>query len=157
MDDTAAVQGRSAGARTECLTIFWTALRVARWRSTASRPRRSRLPRCFRPVTCDGGRAQEQHDRRGGALLHSARQHRQRWVVLEDTQAHQPADNIAPIVRNDFLAKLSDRAAFETTLNEISAKIDTPTLADLYKQVTVDRKDPKQVATDWLRAHAFIQ
>jgi osmoprotectant transport system substrate-binding protein len=79
------------------------------------------------------------------------------WVVLEDTKHTQPADNIAPIVRNDFLAKLSDRAAFETTLNEISAKIDTSTLADLYKQVTVDRKDAKQVATDWLRAHAFIQ
>jgi osmoprotectant transport system substrate-binding protein len=79
------------------------------------------------------------------------------WVVLVDDKHTQPADNVAPIVRNDYLAKLSDKAAFEKTLNDISAKIDTPTLADLYKQVAVDHKDPKEVATAWLKANGFIQ
>ncbi len=32
------------------------------------------------------------------------------WVVLEDDKQTQPADNIAPLVRNDLLAKLADKA-----------------------------------------------
>jgi osmoprotectant transport system substrate-binding protein len=81
------------------------------------------------------------------------------WVVLEDDLKTQPADNVAPIVRNDYLSKLSsaDQDAFKKTLNDISAKVDTPTLADLYKQVAIDHKDAKDVATTWLRAHGFIQ
>ena len=61
------------------------------------------------------------------------------WVRLEDDKHTQPADNIAPLVRNDYLAKV-DKAAFSKLLDDISAKIDTPTLADLYKQVAVDKK-----------------
>jgi len=72
------------------------------------------------------------------------------WVVLEDDQATQPADNVAPVVRNDLLAKV-DRASFEKLLNDVSAKIDTATLTELNKQVAVDRMDPKDVATAWLR------
>ena len=78
------------------------------------------------------------------------------WVVLQDDKHTQPADNISPIVRNDFLAKV-DQAAFEKLLNDVSAKIDTATLADLYKQVTVDHKDPKDVAAAWLTANGFRQ
>ena len=78
------------------------------------------------------------------------------WKVLEDDLHTQPADNIAPIVRNDLLAKV-DRASFDKILNDVSAKIDTTTLADLYKQVAVDHKDPHDVATAWLRANGFIQ
>ncbi len=79
------------------------------------------------------------------------------WVVLEDDMHTQPADNVAPVVRNDLLTSLSDRAGFEKALNDVSAAVDTATLADLYKQVAVDHKDPKQVATDWLRSKGFIQ
>jgi osmoprotectant transport system substrate-binding protein len=77
------------------------------------------------------------------------------WVVLDDDKKTQPADNIAPIVRNDFLAKV-DRASFEKILNDVSAKIDTATLAQLYKEVSVDKKDPKDVASAWLKANGFI-
>ena len=76
------------------------------------------------------------------------------WVLLQDDLATQPADNISPIVRNDYLAKV-DKASFEKILNDVSAKIDTATLADLYKQVTVDHKDPKDVASAWLKANGF--
>jgi osmoprotectant transport system substrate-binding protein len=79
------------------------------------------------------------------------------WVALEDDLHTQPADNVAPVVRNDLLTSLSDRAGFEKALNDVSAAVDTATLADLYKQVAVDRKDPKQVATDWLKSKGFIQ
>ena len=78
------------------------------------------------------------------------------WVVLTDDKHTQPADNISPIVRNDFLAKV-DQASFEKLLNDVSAKIDTTTLATLYKSVTVDHKDPKDVAAQWLKDNGFVQ
>ena len=78
------------------------------------------------------------------------------WVLLNDDKATQPADNIAPIVRNDYLAKV-DKAAFQKLLDDVSAKIDTATLADLYKQVAVDKKDIKDVAAAWLKANGFVK
>lgn len=78
------------------------------------------------------------------------------WVILQDDKSTQPAENIAPIVRDDLLAKV-DQASFTKILNDISAKIDTATLADLYKQVSVDHKDVADVARTWLQANGFIQ
>jgi len=78
------------------------------------------------------------------------------WVRLDDDKATQPADAIAPIVRNDYLAKV-DKAAFQKILDDVSAKIDTATMADLYKQVSVDKKDLKDVASAWLKANGFVQ
>ena len=77
------------------------------------------------------------------------------WVRLVDDKTTQPADAIAPVVRNDFLKK-TDAAAFQKILDPVSAKIDTATLADLYKQVAVDKKDIKDVASAWLKANGFI-
>ncbi len=79
------------------------------------------------------------------------------WVRLEDDKQTQPADAIAPIVRNDFLAKVGDKAAFQKLLDNVSAKIDTATLADLYKQVAVDKKDTKDVASAWLKAQGITR
>ncbi len=77
------------------------------------------------------------------------------WVELQDDKTTQPADAIAPIVRNDYLAKV-DKAAFEKLLNDVSAKIDTATLAELYKEVSVDKKDIKDVAKAWLQSQGLI-
>ena len=77
------------------------------------------------------------------------------WVRLEDDKAPQPADAIAPVVRNDYLAKV-DKAAFQKILDDVSAKIDTATMADLYKQVAIDKKDLKDVASAWLKANGFV-
>ncbi|HUP82726.1 MAG TPA: glycine betaine ABC transporter substrate-binding protein [Candidatus Limnocylindria bacterium] len=79
------------------------------------------------------------------------------WVSLEDDLHTQPADNLSPIVRNDYLSKLSDANAFKALLNNVSAAIDTPTLADLYKQVSVDHKDLGEVVSTWLTSKGFIQ
>jgi osmoprotectant transport system substrate-binding protein len=79
------------------------------------------------------------------------------WVRLDDDKKTQPADAIAPIVRNDLLAKVGDKAAFQKLLDDVSAKIDTVTLADLYKQVAVDKKDTKDVASTWLKAQGLIK
>jgi osmoprotectant transport system substrate-binding protein len=78
------------------------------------------------------------------------------FVLLEDDKHTQPADNIAPLVRDDLLNKLDDKTGFEKLLNDLSAKIDTPTLADLYKQVSVDKKDIADVVSTWLKAQGLI-
>jgi osmoprotectant transport system substrate-binding protein len=77
------------------------------------------------------------------------------WVVLEDDKQTQPAENLAPIVRNDLLAKV-DRTKFEKTLNDVSAKIDTDTLAQLYYDVAIEKKDVAVVARDWLRSVGLV-
>jgi osmoprotectant transport system substrate-binding protein len=79
------------------------------------------------------------------------------WVVLTDDKRTQPADNIAPLVRNDLLAKLSDKAGFEKILNAVSAAMDTATLTDLGKQVSVDNKDIAVVAKAWLQAKGLVR
>lgn len=77
------------------------------------------------------------------------------WVVLEDDKHTQPADNIAPLVRDDLLAKV-DKQKLTDTLNAVSAKIDTTTLAQLYYDVAVNHKDLTVVARDWLKANGFV-
>ena len=77
------------------------------------------------------------------------------WVVLQDDKQTQPADNIAPIVRDDLLAKV-DKQKFIDTLNAVSAKIDTATLAQLYYDVAINHKDLTEVAKAWLKANGFV-
>lgn len=80
------------------------------------------------------------------------------WVVLQDDRQTQPADNIAPLVRNDLLTKLGSNAdAFKKVLNDISAALDTATLTDLGKQVSVDKKDIAVVAKAWLQLKGFVK
>lgn len=79
------------------------------------------------------------------------------WVLLQDDKKTQPADNIVPLVRNDLLTKLgSDKDSFEKILNDISAKMDTATLTDLGKQVSVDNKDVAAVAKAWLQSVGLL-
>lgn len=77
------------------------------------------------------------------------------WVVLEDDKQTQPAENLVPIVRNDLLARV-DRAKFTKTLNDVSAKIDTPALAQLYFDVTISHKDLNVVASEWLKSVGLV-
>lgn len=77
------------------------------------------------------------------------------WVRLDDDKQTQPADHIAPIVRNDLLAAV-DRAKFEKAVNDVSAKIDTATLAQLYYDVSVGKKDLAVVASAWLKLVGLV-
>ena len=78
------------------------------------------------------------------------------WVLLEDDKHTQPADNIAPLVRNDYLAKV-DKDAFSKILNDVSAKMDTATLTGLNAQITFDKKDIAEVAKQWLKDKGFVK
>jgi len=60
-------------------------------------------------------------DRRRRALLDPAGHRGQRLRGADRRQADQPADNIAPLVRNDLLAKV-DKTSFEKILNDVSAR-----------------------------------
>jgi osmoprotectant transport system substrate-binding protein len=77
------------------------------------------------------------------------------WVVLTDDKQTQPADNIAPLVRNDLLAKV-DQASFEKILNDISAKMTTDALTKLNAEYVFDQKDIAAIAKEWLTANGFV-
>ena len=78
------------------------------------------------------------------------------WVVLTDDKQTQPADNIAPLVRNDLLAKVGDKAAFEKILNDVSAKMNTADLTKLNAEFVFDKKDIAAIATEWLHNNGFV-
>ena len=77
------------------------------------------------------------------------------WVVLTDDKHTQPADNIAPLVRNDYLAKV-DKASFSKILNDISAKMNTADLTKLNAEFVFDKKDIVTIAKEWLTTNGFV-
>jgi osmoprotectant transport system substrate-binding protein len=66
------------------------------------------------------------------------------FVVLDDPQSLFGSDNVVPLVRTDKADSVKE------ALNAVSAKLDTPALADMVKQVVVDKKDANEVAKTWL-------
>ena len=77
------------------------------------------------------------------------------FVLLEDDKHLQLSDNIAPIVRDDLLAK--DDGTIKKLLNSISAKLSQDELNGMNKQVAVDKTDPKDVAKAWLKKQGLIK
>ena len=128
MSDLAAVQDRSSGA---CRPTA-TRTRSARARSrtygiTYPPEEREGARRVRRP---DGHGPPGQGDRHRRAVLDPAGHRPVRVRALEDDKKTQPAENIAPIVRNDYLAKV-DAAAFQELLDAASAKMTTDELTKL--------------------------
>lgn len=78
------------------------------------------------------------------------------FKLLTDDKQSQPADNLAPIVRDDFLAKVPDKAAFQKLFDDASAKMDTATLTQLGVDVAVSNKDIAVVAKDWLTKNGLL-
>jgi osmoprotectant transport system substrate-binding protein len=68
-----------------------------------------------------------------------------KFVILDDPKNLFAAQNVVPLI-----TKSKVTPTITTTLNEVSAKLDTATLAGLLKQVTVDKKDASAVAKDYL-------
>ena len=67
------------------------------------------------------------------------------WVLLEEDEALQPAENIVPVIREEVL---NDEIA--SLLNEVSAQLTTEEVTELVRQVRVDAQDPAEVAEQWL-------
>lgn len=66
------------------------------------------------------------------------------FVVLEDPKSLFGSDNVVPLVRSQ------EADSLKPALNAVSAKLDTQSLADMVKQVVVDKKDASAVAKAWL-------
>ncbi len=77
------------------------------------------------------------------------------FVVLEDDLKTQPAENMAPLVRDDYLAKV-DAEAFAALLDAVSAKITTEALTTMGVEVAVDQKDVADVAKAFLETNGLI-
>ncbi|MGH2452054.1 MAG: ABC transporter substrate-binding protein [Candidatus Limnocylindria bacterium] len=77
------------------------------------------------------------------------------FVLLDDDRNLQLSDNVAPVVRNDLLERAPDD--FERLLNSVSEKLTTEELTELNRQVGVERRDPDDVAREWLQKQGLIQ
>jgi osmoprotectant transport system substrate-binding protein len=77
------------------------------------------------------------------------------FVLLEDDKQLQLSDNVAPVVRNEYLTKAGDD--FKKTINSIAPKLTTAELTGMNKLVEVDKKDPKDVAKEWLKKQGLIK
>jgi osmoprotectant transport system substrate-binding protein len=73
------------------------------------------------------------------------------WVVLEDDENLQNAENITPVVRTEVL---DDEV--ETLLNEVSATLTSEGITELNGRVEIDGEDPATVATDHLEAEGLL-
>lgn len=72
------------------------------------------------------------------------------WVTLEDDKQLQPADNVTPVIRTT-----STNDGINKAINDVSAKITTDELAQANKKMDIDKADPAQVATDWLKSKSL--
>lgn len=72
------------------------------------------------------------------------------WVELADPNNLFAAQNVLPLIN-----KAKANATVTTALNGVSAKLTTPVLAGLVKEVVLDKKDPETVAGDWLKSNSL--
>ncbi|MGH2752307.1 MAG: glycine betaine ABC transporter substrate-binding protein [Actinomycetota bacterium] len=72
------------------------------------------------------------------------------FVVLEDDQGLQQAENITPIVRDEVLDD-----ALEASLNAVSAALTTENITELNGRVEIDGEDPGDVATDFIESEGI--
>jgi osmoprotectant transport system substrate-binding protein len=66
-------------------------------------------------------------------------------VVLEDPESLFAAQNIVPLLRSEVVTD-----EVETALNEVSAELDTDTLAAMVSRVVIDKEDAQDVAAEFL-------
>lgn len=74
--------------------------------------------------------------------------------VLEDDKGAFPAYNPAPVVRGEIMEEYPE---LEEEFREVSEKLDMETLQNLNKEITVDDRQPEDVAEDWLLDEGLIE
>ncbi|WP_290061608.1 glycine betaine ABC transporter substrate-binding protein [Amycolatopsis solani] len=77
----------------------------------------------------------------------------QKLTVLEDDKHFFPTYNPAISIASGVAQKYPQ---LEQVFTPIAAKLDTATLTDLNKKVSVDGQKPAEVARDWLKSAGFI-
>jgi osmoprotectant transport system substrate-binding protein len=77
------------------------------------------------------------------------------FVVLEDDLGTQPAENLAPIVRNDLIEQVAGGLdTLKDILDPVSATITTEVLTDLGVKVAVEQQEIADVAREYLASIA---
>lgn len=76
------------------------------------------------------------------------------FVLLQDDLGLQPAQNIAPVARQDLLDAAPDD--FEATLNAVSAKLTTAELTKLNVEVSVKQVSFANAAHQWLTDNGLM-
>ena len=76
------------------------------------------------------------------------------FVLLQDDKKLIPAQNIAPVVRNDLLDAAPDD--FASILNAVSAKLTTAELTKLNVRVSVNQESIEDVADQWLADQGLV-
>ncbi|HEX2032321.1 MAG TPA: glycine betaine ABC transporter substrate-binding protein [Actinomycetota bacterium] len=74
------------------------------------------------------------------------------WVLLEDDEQLQAAENITPVVRQEVLDP-----AIEERLNAISRALDTETMTELNGRVSIGGQDPAEVAASFLDENGLLE
>jgi glycine betaine/choline ABC-type transport system substrate-binding protein len=75
------------------------------------------------------------------------------FVLLEDDQRLQRADNLIPIVSASFI---DEQPAAADLLNSVSAQLTQDELITLNRQATEDRDDPRDIAGAWLQEQGLL-
>jgi osmoprotectant transport system substrate-binding protein len=75
-------------------------------------------------------------------------------VVLRDDKAAWPAYQVSPIVSKAFAAMVGPD--FAATLDYVSSQLDAKTMAKLNAQVDEEKRDPADVARDFLHARGLV-
>lgn len=73
------------------------------------------------------------------------------WVLLEDDQGLQPAENLIPVIREDVLTD-----EIRELLDGIAAVLTTEDLTELNRQVDVEGEEPADVAEGYLREQGLL-
>jgi osmoprotectant transport system substrate-binding protein len=73
------------------------------------------------------------------------------FVVLEDDNALQAADNITPLVRSEIVDD-----EITTLLNEVSSALETDAITELNKRANVDVEDPADLAEEYLTDQGLL-
>jgi osmoprotectant transport system substrate-binding protein len=77
----------------------------------------------------------------------------EKFAALADDKNLFPPYHLAPVVRMDTV---SSNPKVVETLERVGALLDNPTMQELNRQVEVDKKEPRHVATDFLKAKGFL-
>jgi osmoprotectant transport system substrate-binding protein len=74
------------------------------------------------------------------------------WIILADDKKLQPVDNLVPVIRTD----IAKTPGVSEALNKVSAALTTDELSKLNLEVDVDKKDPADVAKEFLTEKNLI-
>jgi osmoprotectant transport system substrate-binding protein len=78
----------------------------------------------------------------------------EKFTALDDDKGLFPPYFLAPVARMDTIAKHPQIAEI---LERVGALIDNPTMQELNRRVEVDKKEPRQVATEFLKEKGMVR